>query len=281
MSEQLSEIDPVKGDRIINQIKSILDTNRVIWKYPEFPFIWEDDDGNFHRYRPIFYLPNFNVYLDPISYLRPSGKIDDEIDRINDQNNIITVFIKPGQFEWNEIKVLIHAGKSIIDLKESNKAKSTYDNLTGLLNKQEITDVLKRAHAKWKRDEVPLSVIMAELGSFKLIIEKCGHIASDMVLQELAQRMVKTLRPFDRIGRYSREKFVFVLLNCDFKGAEAAVNRVNELVTEQPLRIPRGKIKIKLHYGIVSTSESALKDPHEFIREADKVLLHNKKRKLK
>lgn len=41
-----------------------LDENLVKWERPKY-FIWEDFNGIKHRYYPDFYLPEYNVYLDP------------------------------------------------------------------------------------------------------------------------------------------------------------------------------------------------------------------------
>jgi len=41
-----------------------LDELNLEWSRPE-PIKWIDDDGEYHNYFPDFYLPDFNLYLDP------------------------------------------------------------------------------------------------------------------------------------------------------------------------------------------------------------------------
>lgn len=41
-----------------------LDELNIVWKRPE-PLKWKDDEEVFHHYFPDFYLPEFDLYLDP------------------------------------------------------------------------------------------------------------------------------------------------------------------------------------------------------------------------
>ena len=45
-------------------LAKILDDNNIKWIRPK-PIVWYSDDCKKHHYFPDFYLPDFNVYLDP------------------------------------------------------------------------------------------------------------------------------------------------------------------------------------------------------------------------
>lgn len=42
-----------------------LDELKIKWIRPSEPLPWEDDEGISHNYFPDFYLPDYNLYLDP------------------------------------------------------------------------------------------------------------------------------------------------------------------------------------------------------------------------
>jgi diguanylate cyclase (GGDEF)-like protein len=57
------------------------------------------------------------------------------------------------------------------------RTAATYDALTGLLNRREIVDFLKRELSRGYREKHPVSVILADLDSFKRINDQYGHLA--------------------------------------------------------------------------------------------------------
>jgi hypothetical protein len=47
------------------QCAEIFDKHQVQWERPKTRFLWIDQDGKSHHYYPDFYLPCFDLYLDP------------------------------------------------------------------------------------------------------------------------------------------------------------------------------------------------------------------------
>jgi len=85
-----------------------LDLNEIEWTRPSFKdsFIWFDSKNVSHRYTPDFYLPKYNVYLDPKNdYLITQDK--DKIDRVQSQNNIRVLILNKKQLEWKTIATLV------------------------------------------------------------------------------------------------------------------------------------------------------------------------------
>ena len=76
------------------------------------------------------------------------------------------------------------------------------DPLTQALNHGAILEYLHRELARAHRDDVPLSLIMADLDEFKHVNDSYGHLAGDYVLVEVTKRFRACLRPYDAIGRY-------------------------------------------------------------------------------
>ena len=45
-----------------------LDSQSIQWERPSSPIQWKDKNGLIHNYFPDFYLPDFDIYLDPKNY---------------------------------------------------------------------------------------------------------------------------------------------------------------------------------------------------------------------
>lgn len=90
-----------------------LDENNIKWtRCSRFPYI--TPQGELHYYTPDFYLPDYDIYLDPkndflIENVNPSlGYKDvDKIDWVASQNNIRIIILHKDQLDWNIIRELI------------------------------------------------------------------------------------------------------------------------------------------------------------------------------
>lgn len=85
------------------RVATSLDENDISWERPKSGFVWTDS-GN--KYYPDFYLPDFDVYLDPKnSYLRVKDAV--KIAEAQIRNSIRVVVLEEHQLEWSQIKTLL------------------------------------------------------------------------------------------------------------------------------------------------------------------------------
>ena len=89
-----------------------LDENKIKWERPA-PFQYEMN-GEQHRYYPDFYLPDYNVYLDPkndflINHPNPRYGIkdSDKIHLVEKQNNIRILILDKNNLDWKHIYSII------------------------------------------------------------------------------------------------------------------------------------------------------------------------------
>lgn len=82
-----------------------LDDNGIKWIRPE-PVNWIDGNNKEHRYYGDFYLPEYNVYLDPKNdFLIKKDEI--KIKKVSEQNNITVLVLNKKQLCWDVIKTLL------------------------------------------------------------------------------------------------------------------------------------------------------------------------------
>lgn len=96
------------------EVAKELDDNQVKWERPTY-FLWEDTNGVKHRYYPDFYLPEYNVYLDPKNdYLihnesKRFGITDvEKIEKVQQQNGIRIIILDKDNLTWKQIKEKIN-----------------------------------------------------------------------------------------------------------------------------------------------------------------------------
>lgn len=103
--------------------------------------------------------------------------------------------------------------KSRIEMENEIKKLAFFDHLTGLPNRRLFNDYLNRKIHESQRNELPLSVMFLDLDSFKQINDSLGHAWGDELIKQVADRLSKTLRISDTIGRIGGDEFLIMVQN--------------------------------------------------------------------
>jgi diguanylate cyclase (GGDEF)-like protein len=127
-----------------------------------------------------------------------------------------------------------------------------------------------------RRSKMPLGVVLVDIDHFKAVNDSAGHLAGDMVLKDVAQRMRSGLRIYDGVGRYGGEEFLLVLPGCDLESTTARADELRAKICAQPILIPDRSISVTVSMG------TALADPSmtlEAVLQAADVALYSAKRR--
>jgi diguanylate cyclase (GGDEF)-like protein len=161
--------------------------------------------------------------------------------------------------------VLVH--QELIAAREAMRNAATYDGLTGLLNRREIMESLKRELSRAAREKQPVSIIMADLDYFKRVNDQYGHLAGDEVLKEVARRLTAGVRAYDRVGRYGGEEFLVVLPGCDVVTAFTRADHLRGLISSKAIHAGSVATNITLSMGLAVADGSL--DPDGLLNQAD------------
>ncbi|MBX9914773.1 MAG: EAL domain-containing protein [Pseudomonadaceae bacterium] len=107
-----------------------------------------------------------------------------------------------------------------------------FDALTGLPNRRLLLDRLQHALAASTRYGTYGALMFIDLDHFKVLNDTRGHVAGDLLLQEVAQRLRASVRGEDSVARLGGDEFVLMLqgLAQDAASAAAQVAAVGEQV---------------------------------------------------
>ena len=122
-------------------------------------------------------------------------------------------------------------------LQDQLRVQSTHDALTGLWNRGATLELLKKAHARARREGQALCLMVMDIDHFKRINDRHGHPAGDQVLKTVAHRLAQSLRANDAIGRIGSEEFLCVLDACNIDQALGVAERCRDLVRRAPIEL--------------------------------------------
>ena len=148
---------------------------------------------------------------------------------------------------------------------------ATRDRLTGLPNRALVESLLDSSIERARRHGRRFAVLCLDLSRFKLITDTLGHHAGDLLLQEVASRIVVTVRACDTVGRIGTDDFAVILDEVgDTKEAETAAQRILAAF-EEPVLLMETEHYVRPSIGIALFPDDA-DSPQELIRSADTAL---------
>ena len=184
--------------------------------------------------------------------------------------------IKP--FGFLELKVRIQNGERIIRLEDSCKKLATFDPLTKMLNRNKILEFLSDELNRGWREDHPTGVIMADIDRFKKVNDTFGHSAGDTVLVQVAARLKKAIRPYDKAGRYGGDEILIILPNCDMKNLKLVAERLRRCISEKKIKTKAAVLDITLSIGGTSSEISSDASVNDLMQTSDNALLLAKRK---
>ncbi len=149
------------------------------------------------------------------------------------------------------------------------------DELTRLPNRRRMQRDLLREQAIVERGGHAF-LAMIDLDHFKVINDSYGHPFGDQVLQQCAQSLRSTLRPYDGLYRYGGEEFLVILPRLAADHALSAGNRIRQAVERQRFDAPNGDIpQVTIAVGMAALL--AGHDPLQRLAMADTALYQAKR----
>ena len=132
-----------------------------------------------------------------------------------------------------------HYVGTLIDITQRKLAEADieqlafYDPMTRLPNRRLLLDRLQQALAARARSQRRGAILFIDLDDFKSLNDTLGHDAGDLLLQEVAQRLLACVRACDTVARLGGDEFVVMLGDLSANPQEAASQA--ELVGEKIL----------------------------------------------
>jgi diguanylate cyclase (GGDEF)-like protein len=136
--------------------------------------------------------------------------------------------------------------------------QASLDGLTGLANRRQSEDALAAELARAERLGGSVTMVLADLDSFKDVNDRYGHPAGDAVLREFAHVLRNSVREIDTAGRWGGEEFVVLLPGTDARGGAKLAERLRTDLESRPILAPNGTaLRVTASFGVASTPPAA------------------------
>ena len=143
-----------------------------------------------------------------------------KLDRIN---RVVKIKNKDGEYRIFQVNLktffynTTHYVISFTDITELKKYtyklkyQATHDNLTKLCNRQKLNDDFDKEILREERYKHGLSLIMIDIDDFKQVNDTYGHDVGDIVLKEISNIILQSIRKTDIASRWGGEEFMILL----------------------------------------------------------------------
>ncbi len=139
------------------------------------------------------------------------------------ENLIVNGWILPVGIKQNYLIFVAHNVTSLIKERQKLLEMASKDALTSLYNRRFFEDNLKRVMDK--QEEEVYSLIFMDLDDLKLVNDRFGHIAGDMLLKSFAEIIKRSIREGDIAARWGGDEFAIIV-----KGNIEVANKVAERI---------------------------------------------------
>jgi diguanylate cyclase (GGDEF)-like protein/PAS domain S-box-containing protein len=162
---------------------------------------------------------------------------------------------------------------SFTDVTDRKKAEhelerqALHDTLTGLPNRSLLLDRLEQALRTARRLATPLALLVMDLDRFKEINDTFGHRAGDLLIGEVAQRIMADLRETDTVARLGGDEFALILPGADEGGAGHVAQKIIAAL-QRPFEIEGAAHEVAISIGIAVSPQHG-EDVETLMRRAD------------
>jgi len=148
------------------------------------------------------------------------------------------------------INIIYFAKLYTTKLHESSKFQkiSKTDDLTGLINRRELFEIIERETALSIRNNLPFTIALLDIDLFKNINDTFGHIIGDKTLSELSLFLKNSVRKTDIVGRYAGDEFIILFNNSNLRNSTLLMNKILiKLKDEDTENLQRISLSVGVH----------------------------------
>ena len=144
--------------------------------------------------------------------------------------------------------------------------QTLHDSLTSLPNRALLLDGLRTSIGRSRRTRRLIAVCMLDLDRFKLINDTLGHLAGDLLLVAVAQRLSAAVRPGDTVARVGSDEFAIVCDEVENEGEALQLAEDLRAILTHPIHLHGREVRVTASAGIAlacdgqPTAEALLRD---------------------
>jgi len=158
---------------------------------------------------------------------------------------------------------------------DQGRTHAHYDALTGLANRWLFQSRLGQVLVRATRARKQAAVFTIDIDHFKFVNDSLGHASGDLLIQEVARRLLGVLRKQDVVARIGGDEFGIIVPDL---ADTTELGEVGERIVgamKEPFRVRDDEIFVTVSAGIAIGPRDG-QDAEELIRSADTAMFHAK-----
>ncbi len=136
------------------------------------------------------------------------------------------------------------------EAQEELRRMAHYDALTGLPSLCLLQERAEAVISNAERHRQKVAVMFVDLDGFKAVNDNWGHEAGDIVLKEVAQRMLSVLRDADQVARIGGDEFLMMVTDVTSRDDATRVARKLIDAIGKPILLNEAPVYIGASIGI-------------------------------
>ncbi|WP_299409297.1 EAL domain-containing protein [Acaryochloris sp. IP29b_bin.148] len=136
-------------------------------------------------------------------------------------------------------------------LSQQLKYQATHDALTGLVNRQAFENQLSTILDQTQSSQDQHALCFLDLDQFKIINDTVGHLAGDILLEQVADILQTNIRQTDLLSRLGGDEFGLFLENCSLEDARAVTEKIVAAISRFRFVWEGQQFKVGVSIGVV------------------------------
>lgn len=153
---------------------------------------------------------------------------------------------------------------------------ANHDALTGLPNRLLLEDRLQQALIEGRREDELVAVMFLDLDGFKGVNDTYGHEAGDVLLKQVAIRLLHCVRERDTVARLGGDEFVIIFINVKGLSTVEMIARKVVRSFERSFDISGFTLNVSTSIGVSLYPQHAA-SPDDLMQLADEAMYQAKR----
>ncbi|GAB5381142.1 MAG: hypothetical protein Alis3KO_04230 [Aliiglaciecola sp.] len=147
------------------------------------------------------------------------------------------------------------------------------DSLTMIANRRSFDHILKENWALQSRTNGKISLMLIDIDYFKRINDQYGHLAGDLVIQQVAETIKRVCRRVsDVVARIGGEEFAVIISATNHEEIVHLAERLRVSVSNEPIKYKQQSLNVTVSLGVATLSPNSSNTESELFELADKRL---------
>ena len=156
-------------------------------------------------------------------------------------------------------------------LRRELEAQAIRDPLTGAYNRRPLDAYLDEAVERRRRNGVTTSLLALDIDQFKIVNDRFGHEAGDLVLRTVVMAIQNRVRRLDLLFRTGGEEFLVILPHTPLKDAAHVAESLRAVIA---VAASRADHRITVSIGVAEVDPS--EDREQWVQRGDRALYQAK-----